>query len=179
MKYIRVYTDTNDQIILESFSAGAQLSDVQNFPIPERLTGLTPTIKQMCDLNFTDHTGSCCDFPATNHIDKWYLDGNGNIQVDSNWDLKLMPKSIIHSKNIALKNEIIDSELENETPDLLTIIRASRSIEKVKSEAKITGIETQYIYEQALANLDDRVTNGEPDKPVIRQKLEAKIASFQ
>jgi hypothetical protein len=179
MKYVRVYTNSNEQIILESFSEGIQLADVQAFPIPERFTGLVPTIKQMCNLDYSEHTGSCCDFPATNHIDKWYLDGNGNIQVDTSWDMKLMPKQLIHSKNIVLKNSIIDSELDNETPDLLKIIRASRSIDKVKSEARAGSVETKYIYEQALANLDARVANGEPDKAVIRQKLEAKIASFE
>ena len=179
MKYIRVYTDANEQIILESFSDNAQLSDIQNFPIPERMTGLTPHIKQMCELDISEHTGSCCDFPATNHIDKWYLDNNGDIQVDTNWDIKLMPKPLIHSKNVVLKNQIIDSELENEEPDLIKIIRASRSIEKVKSQAKIGAQDSKNIYEEALANLDDRVANGEQDKPVIRQKLEAKIASFE
>lgn len=179
MKYVRVYTDANEQIILESFNDGAQLSDVQSFPIPERLIGLTPAIKQMCDLDIFEHTGSCCDFKATNHIDKWYLDNNGDIQVDTNWDMKLMPKPLIHSKNVVLKNQIIDSELESEEPDLIKIIRASRSIEKVKSKAKIGVQDSKYIYEEALANLDDRVANGEPDKAVIRQKLEAKIASFQ
>jgi len=176
-----VYTGENDQIILESFRENFTLQEIQSFQIPDFAQGLTPSIKQMCNLNHNEHNGSCCDFPPVDHIDKWYLDQNGNIQIDNSWDLKLMPVSVIYEKNNKIKNDIIDNELNQENPDVISLIRSMRSKEKTKLGASLNADQSDIkkLYEEALSNLDYRVSNGEPDKPVIRQKLEAKIASFE
>lgn len=106
-------------------------------------------------------------------MDKMYFDGDAhidNLKVDDNWEVLLMPLPIVKAKHIAKINAEIDAELALETPDAVLVSKKQRELEKSRNYPDPSW------YPIALANLDARVTKGEPDKPVIRQKLIDKIS---
>lgn len=109
-------------------------------------------------------------------VDKLYFDGElhaDNLKIDTNWEVLLMPVQIIKGKHLAKINQDIDAELAKETPDSILVAKKQRELEKAKAYPDPSW------YQIALANLDAKVAKGEPDKPVIRQKLQAKIDALR
>lgn len=101
-----------------------------------------------------------------------YIDGEfkkENLKQDKEWNVMLMPEFIIGNKHKANLTSKMDIELDKQVPDPVKIMSWQRQREKV------SGWTMLECYEQALANLDEKVQKGEPDKPIIRAKLKAKI----
>lgn len=112
------------------------------------------------------------DLPAHEYHESLYFDGDcikENLKVDTSWEVQLMPEGLIKEKHLTRVNTKLDQELNKQTPSLLDVVKLQRKKEKAKD------FKTKEWYQQALANLDERVANGEPDKPLIRQKLQEKI----
>lgn len=98
---------------------------------------------------------------------QWYWDGD-QVKVDDQWEFVLMPTAIIKKKHIARLNNIIDEAIAD--PDETRI-----ALRTLREREKCASWDEKQWYDQALINLDDRVAKGELDKPVIRQKLQAKV----
>lgn len=107
-----------------------------------------------------------------------------NLVVDSAWTERLMPNFLIRKNRINKINAIIDAELNTVDPDMAEIMRKTREKEILldynRWESKNLTLTQKnnndlQMAQLALSELDARVANGEPDKPVIRQKLEQKI----
>lgn len=172
MKTIRIYTMPNEQIIMQ----GNGSEDISSFTPPPGCENLTPNDFISCDLNYNEHTGTCCDFPAVDFIDQLYIE-NGELKADINWEIKLMPKSIIYKKHKKRMEDKIDLELDNQTPNLANIMRWKRSVEKIRLEVK-SPTPNATLYQVALDHLDENVANGQNDKILIRQKLNQKITEL-
>lgn len=91
------------------------------------------------------------------------------LSVDTNKERSLMPVNLIRKKYLDKLKSLIESELEKEDPDM-GVINLNQA--KIQSCQKW---DDKKWYEQALKNLDTRVENGEPDKEIIREKLQEKI----
>ena len=105
---------------------------------------------------------------------QWYHDGNV-VKCDKDWIIRLMPDQLIKRKHIKRIQAKIDAELEKEAPDSVALIRLQRDCDKCGEIKAGPQNENKLWSEIALQNLDERVANGEPDKPLIRQKLMEKI----
>lgn len=116
------------------------------------------------------------------YVEQLYCDGEfkkENLKIDYNWDYYLMPSSLIKQKHIKRVQSQIDEELAKPTPDAVKLVTLQRNCEKCKEVKAGTQNKDVYWMNIAIANLDARVANGEPDKPVIREKLLAKIEQLK
>ena len=113
-----------------------------------------------------------------------FIDGaptKENLKFDEGWDNYLMPPNVIKRKQVARLSQELDTLLEDSNSDTRAVAIKQRELDKVK-EKKLVVVQngTEYPdpdwYQVALTNLDARVTKGEADKPVIRQKLIDKIS---
>ncbi len=107
-------------------------------------------------------------------IDKLYFNGatsRENLMHDDDWSINLMPQPIIKAKYIKGLQQQIDNELAKEQSDSVELAKKQRELEIAKAKA----YPDPGWYPIALANLDARIAKGEVDKPIIRQKLQAKI----
>ena len=96
-----------------------------------------------------------------------------NLKQDKGWNVRLMPDFLIKQKHLIKLNQKIDQELSKENPDSIKLMKHHREKELCSS---FTGKDWA---EKALANLDERVAGGEPDKPKIRKALKQKIKELQ
>jgi len=102
-----------------------------------------------------------------------YLE-NDHVLADTNWERCLMPARAIRARHVKRVIAQRNALLEQSDPDAIKVLRLQMEMEKAKSWTDIEW------YGQALKNLDRRVqVEGEPDKPVIREKLKQKIAQLQ
>lgn len=98
------------------------------------------------------------------------LELNGDsVVVNENKDKGMMPSHIIKAKHYYRMMEKIEDEMAKESPDMMVVTRYQLESEACKKYSEIE------CYEQALKNLDE---DGH-DKPVIRQKLDAKITELK
>lgn len=116
------------------------------------------------------------DLPPREHREKWYPDfehPTEKIKIDHNWERKLMP--LHHIKNKHTTNIIteLDNELNKKNPDTIRALRFYVEHEKSKK------LSEKEWYEQAIINLDAKVAKGEADKPIVREKLLAKIQQLK
>jgi len=112
------------------------------------------------------------DLPPHEYHEQLHFDGpcaKENLKVDRAWNVQIMPECLIKEKHLKKLDAKIDAELEKENPDPVELARLQRKKEKAK------GYCSKEWLQQAMANLDARVEGGEPDKPLIRQKLQAKL----
>lgn len=116
------------------------------------------------------------DIPSKEGLDSrrqliWKEDGNGKITYrrDESWECRVMCCDVLKKKHIKRLNKQIDSEHEKDAPDIVKISKAMREKEKCKDWSELEW------YKHAIKQLDDRVSSGESDKPLIRQKLNDKI----
>lgn len=136
-------------------------------------------------VDFLDKTCVIIDdseLPDRSTRDQWMPCSENNIKIDVGWEEKLMPCWLIGHKSIKKYEAIIADELIKESPDPLILFQSNNAIEKLKKLAKnsIMGSNSDLsLYEHALENLDARVVGGEDDKPIIREKLIAKIAELK
>ncbi|MBP9786072.1 MAG: hypothetical protein KBC72_00570 [Acinetobacter sp.] len=93
---------------------------------------------------------------------------NNEILSDELFEQRLMSHQFLMKKKyeelIAQNNTALDAD------DLLTVLKNKKAISNL---ANLTSAD---LFTFALAGLDARVAKGEPDKPVIRQKLIDKIS---
>lgn len=99
---------------------------------------------------------------------QWYHDGN-TVKVDHNWEKRLMPPHCIKSRHLGKTNLKLEAEISKGKPD--TIVISGLILEKEKCQS-MTELDW---YGKALENLNQRVSVGETDKPIIRQKLMEKL----
>lgn len=97
-----------------------------------------------------------------------YHDGDA-IKIDSAWEVRIMPTALIKQKHHAKLDTKLDAELEKPSPDIVSLMKMQRE----KDASKNWTDEEWHL--QALKNLDEKVQKGEPDKPVIRKKLQEKL----
>ena len=105
-------------------------------------------------------------------IFKYYMDSNGNLAYDDNYTVILMHFQHIQKKHISRLKKKVDAELSKDTPDIASVLKWQHTITKITSWTPLQS------YTQALANLNEDVANGQPDKPAIRALLISKIASL-
>lgn len=108
--------------------------------------------------------------------EQYYFDGeckDENLKFDEGWNYCLMPSFLINKKHNKKLNDKASDILSLENLDQINLYKINREKEKIKSYTELEW------HEQALKNLDDRVLNGEPDKPLIREKLLAKIQELK
>lgn len=101
---------------------------------------------------------------------KLYVE-DGVLKKDSNYDKRLMKTNEIVFKQKNKLNLEIDEELSKENPSIITIEKKKLDLVKLDNE-----FSSENIFQIALDGLDARVAKGEPDKPIIRQKLQEKVA---
>lgn len=106
--------------------------------------------------------------PSLETREQIYYDGN-NLKIDLPWEVMLMPPSVVKDRHIKKLNQKIQDQLNSENYDVIKILALNH--EKDTCE----DWDTLRWYERALVNIDERVLNGESDKPTIRQKLQAQI----
>lgn len=158
---IRIYRQ-GDLIAIEAFAEKFNLN-------PELVTGLPPVEKYK---DWDMIIANSDDIPVTDNLEKLYFDGPTvveNLRSDNNFDKVLMRPHEIRKRYLKKQEDIIDAELAKETPDGVIIARANREKEKAKSYPDPSW------YPIALSGLDERIGAGDPDKPLIRQKLQDKI----
>lgn len=123
------------------------------------------------DLPFVDLDAS--DLPSEEGRD-WYshgpltMDGDckkENLKFDETWSIHLMPVDFLRRKHCGRLDKKIDLELEKPIPDQIQLMKWQREKEKCKEWNE------KQCLEQAIKNLDE---DGH-DKPMIREKLAAKI----
>lgn len=105
------------------------------------------------------------DLPEYNHVRQLYTDDNLTVKSDLSWDTCLMPPDAIKPRHINRLNLKIDEELVKNTPNPIKALAWQREI---SLSEKWTD---KKWYEQALINLDENVSKGNPDKTQIRSKL--------
>ncbi len=139
-------------------------NNIEACRIPENLIGLPYIIIEEQDA----HPDNSVD---GNYVEMIYFDGEckkENLKQDKEWKACLMPLFLIKQKHLARLNQIIDEAIAD--PDDTRI-----ALRTLREREKCTSWDEKQWYEQALVNLDARVSGGEEDKPVIRQKLQAKV----
>ena len=120
------------------------------------------------------------ELPSRDTRDQWMPDfaqANG-VKIDADWSQKLMPARVVLKKERERLQSEIDAELERPIPDAVEIMRKQRGLDKIREINASEDLEAE-VYHMALQGLDARVAGGEPDKPQIRAKLQAKIAELQ
>lgn len=121
------------------------------------------------------------EFPHPNYAvgeedEMLYFDGEvtkENLKKDINFDIRLMSDETIRKKILKKEIQNLDIELEKQAPDPIKILKIQRKIEKLKKEK-----DSKVLAQLALDGLNERVAHGESDKPIIRQKLQAKISEL-
>lgn len=114
------------------------------------------------------------DSKTGNYHEMIYFDGEckkENLKQDKEWKACLMPIFLIKQKHLAKLNTIIDEAISD--PDETRI-----ALKTLRDREMCESWNDKKWYEQALINLDDRVDGGEEDKPVIRQKITAKLVEL-
>jgi hypothetical protein len=98
-----------------------------------------------------------------------------DVLKDLNWEQNLMDISLLCHKFINKLKFKKDEELSKESPDVLNLYKIDLEIETYKNILRknqiLTKDKEKEIYQLALGSLDERVSNGEDDKPLIREKL--------
>lgn len=157
-----------DDILYFDYPSEKYQNNVEQCKIPPSLEG--------CEYITVDHT--IFDKFQANGADlhMYYFDGavkEENLKQDVSWEKCLMPSYLIRGKHISKLEKTLDNLISNNISDPLEILKLQREKEKSLKFSK------EEWHEQALKNLDARVANGEPDKPVIREKLLAKIEQLK
>ncbi len=116
------------------------------------------------------------DSNTGNYHEMIYFDGpchKDNLKQDKTWDAQLMPSFLVKEKYLSRLNSEIDlvlSKENSEANDVLEILKINR-----QKDVASKNNDPQFWLEKSIEGLDERVAKGEPDKPKIRQRLEALI----
>lgn len=124
------------------------------------------------------------DIPKGVSIEQMYPDfeenGEPYIKVDHDWSIKMMPDILIKKKREEKLKDEIKSEISKDSPDPLLVVKKRQELDESKENIANKGYnESVYWAEKALEGLDARVKGGEPDKPVIRKKLQDKLQELK
>ena len=103
-----------------------------------------------------------------------FHDGN-NVKVDVAWEKNLMPDQLIKRKHLKKLHDKIREELSKESPDTIKISKFQHEYADHSNIKAGIHNEDSHWAELSLKKLDEKVANGEPDKPIIREKLLGKI----
>jgi hypothetical protein len=158
-------------IVQESFPS--HKFNENDLPVNDRFKNL-PSI--LIDEN--DPIFKCDDDKPFEQI---YFDGVckvENLKRDVNWSVQLMPDQLIKQKAIERQNKIIDSMLDQDDVDAVAVMREQRRCDRLKEEVASNRSKNKFWVQHALNELDRRSQDGEPDKPLIREKLQAKIGEL-
>lgn len=162
MNYCRAYYDSNGSVV-----------NVQWYNLSKGPRTLENTKKMKLDSRFLD-----CDYKEIEssifdqpheYTQQVYLDGE--FKIDLNKERTLIPEKILRVKCISRLNSQIKSEIEKENPDFKLIKLNELQIAEMKTKHG----DEKYWFKKALEGLDRRVSEGEKDKPLIRQKLLEKL----
>lgn len=156
IQYLNSNIHSKNLLIMEDFIE----MTFENVKFPEHTKGL-----EYIDLKASDVPVS--NSRTGNYQEMIHFDGSckkENLKQDKNWEAVLMPTFLIQQKHYARVNKKINSE---------SVFSYQLEKEKCKNWSEYEW------YEQALKNLDERVADGEPDKPQIREKLKAKIKKLK
>jgi len=93
-----------------------------------------------------------------------YYDGN-NLKIDLPWEIMLMPLQVIKDRHIKKLNQKIQDQLNSANHDVIKILTLNQEKDVCKSWDDLRWDQ------QALINLDERVSDGDEDKPNIREQL--------
>lgn len=139
--------------------------------------GLKPYLDQGLEWFMCDND----DLPPKSTLEsrkQWYHDGN-TVKADLSWEIRLMPDQLIKRKHIKRLQAQIGQELEKENPDPVALVKLQRKCDQCKEKKAGNQNEDAYWLEVAQANLDERAAKGESDKPLIREKLTAKLKELK
>lgn len=189
------YQEIKKIVSLPVFHEGYHLLDEEGNPLYEEKELIVGIIKpweewkglqKYIDSDHPQFVGEICEWFITDeHIDKsdlesrkqLYCDGQ-KIKKDLEWKIRLMPDQLIKRKHLNKLHSKIDEELEKQNPDSIALMKLHQEREFWKSKKCGAHNDCKETSKLALKNLDKKVSDGEPDKPVIRQKLLAKIAEL-
>lgn len=174
MQLVRAYELPDGDLIFQAFDQSVTdwpADQLATYQVDERYQQGTIRYFQHCGAAPADHTGDCCDFPPTAHIDQWYC-VNGQLAADRHWETVLIPWPELARKHRARCLRTIATALQQPELNLRDIGRWQWEYEMCRSWGKQ---ECPEIYEVALRNLDvDQLA-----KPRIRQQLTEKIATLK
>lgn len=169
LKYL-IYEKQDGDLIIQGFTATYSEKSfeelIKNYRA-ENTEGLNYYFLEGCGANYSNHDSKCCDFKATDHIDKWHIE-NGKLVTDHNWEKVLIPHSELSRKHRARCLRKIEAEHQKENPDPIKLSKLQFEYEKCREWGKK---ESPELYEIALRNIDE---DGH-DKPLIKEKLKEKI----
>lgn len=165
MKY-RIFKKSDQSVIYSCPSIDYQnIPDFKGAKFPKETQGL-PYI------DIEENEAPVSESETGNYHEMIYFDGEcelENLKQDKEWAAQLMPLFLIKQKQENFINTILDSELEKESPDVIEVVRKCREKEKLKNKNE------SELYKMALENL----SRSEIDKPIIREKLIAKIEELK
>lgn len=111
-----------------------------------------------------------------NYHEMIYFEGDccrSNLKQDKAWEKCLMPHWLIVQKERARLKRDLDQMLEKPNLDPMEILKTTRKIEKLKA------IDPDKDQEQICNIAIEGLSRAEIAKPIIRQKLQEKIAKIQ
>lgn len=181
MSKIRIFKKQDGSVIYNDLSHVQ--ADYENWPLPKGVEDLEYILIDKADAPESNSNNN-------NWHEMIYFDGPctlANLKQDKEWDVQLMPVPLILSEGFNYFSNEIDLELEKPQPGFLKLTQCQSEINRLhkcirkmgeggelkKKEALID------IYKFSLERLDEKVNNGKPDKPLVRNKLNAKITQLK
>lgn len=129
---------------------------------------LQPYIEQGFEWFWQDEQVDKSDIESRKQL---YHDGN-QIKKDLSWEIKLMPDQLIKKKHTRALNAELEIHLSNN--DTLNALKKQREIEKIKDIKAGPHNEDSFWLQKSL----DGLSRASIDKPIIRKKLQDKIAEL-
>lgn len=108
--------------------------------------------------------------PASLYIEE------GNLKSDDSWNRQVMTPRILKNEALSKKRKLLSDELAKQNPDIVVVTKLQFEIEFVRKKSLD---DAEYWAQFALDGLDKRVLDGKADKPIVRQKIEAKLQQIQ
>lgn len=111
--------------------------------------------------------------PKIGEIEDWaqlYHEDGKTLKVDKDWSVRLMPLPLIRKKFTPRICRTMEAELKKDSPNIPAIVKKMSEIHLCEYW------DDKKWYRQAVKDLDDRMAEGEKDKPVIREKLKVMIS---
>jgi hypothetical protein len=103
---------------------------------------------------------------------KIYWTGS-EISIDTDWSHRVMPDKVIFKRRILKQQAKIEAELAKPAPDMVLVATVQNEISDMMNN-KPKKDHSQYWLDKGLDGLDERVTDGDGDKPLARQKINDK-----
>jgi len=173
MGYVRIYKLASGEILVNfpapPYQTIHEETGEDQCPLPHRLaaSGEVFELEIMSQEAFGVIEEEC----RTNGTTVYY-DEEGELKSDIGWNNTVMFLDLVIFKRLKRLSGWVSAELAKETPDVLQIFRWKAEQERLMQQDKLTALE---VYQIALDSLQYAPT----PKPIIQQKLEAKILELQ